>query len=117
MKRLIRRFFIDTPIEFDEKAFKKRICKPPQARQLLEQVREHFASEAEWDAETIENSVAAFCQQSEIELKDIIHALRVATTGKPAGFGTFDTLAVLGKDRVVDRITLALEQAATICST
>ena len=52
----------------------------------------------------------------EIELKDIIHAIRVATTGQAGGFGMFDTLFILGKDRVLGRIDAALERAATICT-
>ncbi|MCP4885170.1 MAG: glutamate--tRNA ligase [Rubripirellula sp.] len=110
-------FFLDTPIEFDSKAFQKRICKPAQACELLKQCQEHLSSEDRWDAESVERSIAAFCEKASIELKEIIHALRVATTGKPAGFGTFETLAILGQEKVLGRITQALEHAATNCST
>ena len=43
------------------------------------------------------------------------HAIRIAVTGKPAGFGMFETLAILGKEKVAVRIDQTLERAATIC--
>lgn len=116
-------FFTDQKLDYDEKAFQKRICKPDAAQELLAKVRDHFASDtnlasdSNWDAESVEKSIAEFCEGAGIELKDIIHALRVAATGKPAGFGTFETLAILGKEKVLRRIDETLQSAATICST
>lgn len=107
--------FIDT-IEYDKKAFNKRICKPENAATLLGQLRDHFDKADSFDAATVESSVAKFCAAAGIELKDIIHALRIATTGSPAGFGMFETLAILGKEKVVKRIDRALNEAATICA-
>jgi glutamyl-tRNA synthetase len=36
----------------------------------------------------------------------------VATTGKAAGFGMFETLAVIGKQKTVQRIDAAIQRAA-----
>jgi glutamyl-tRNA synthetase len=102
--------------EYNQKAFNKRICKPTAARDLLARVRDHLAAAESFEAASVEESVKQFCTETEIELKDIIHALRVATTGSPAGFGMFETLAILGKEKVVARIDLALEAAVTICT-
>jgi len=43
----------------------------------------------------------------------IVHALRVAVSGKAVGFGLFDILAILGRERVVVRIDRALARLAT----
>jgi glutamyl-tRNA synthetase len=102
--------------EYNQKAFNKRICKPPAARDLLARLRDHLAAAESFDAAAVEESVQQFCMEADIELKDIIHALRVATTGSPAGFGMFETLAILGKEKVVSRIDQALEAAVTICT-
>lgn len=102
--------------EYNEKGFKKRICKPAAAQDLLSRLRDHLAGADAFDTEAVEQSVKQFCEDAEIELKDIIHALRIATTGSPAGFGMFETLAILGRDRVVARIDQALEAAVTICT-
>ena len=38
-------------------------------------------------------------QAEGIKIGQIIHAVRVAVTGKAVGFGLFETLAILGKER------------------
>ena len=43
-----------------------------------------------------------------IKIGDIVHAVRVAVTGKAVGFGLFDTLAILGRERCLARIDRAL---------
>ena len=48
---------------------------------------------------------------------DIIHAVRVATTGKSVGPGLYDCLAILGKPVVLARIDRALEKAAASAAT
>lgn len=107
--------FVDQ-FDYNEKAFNKRICKPEAARDLLARLRDHLAAAEAFDAAAVEESVKQFCTDAEIELKEIIHALRVATTGSPAGFGMFETLAVLGKEKTVARIDQALQAAVTICT-
>ena len=47
-----------------------------------------------------------------IKIGEIIHALRVAVTGKAVGFGMFETLEILGRESCVNRIDLARERAA-----
>jgi glutamyl-tRNA synthetase len=39
---------------------------------------------------------------------DLVHAVRVGITGKAVGFGLFDALAILGRERNVRRIERAL---------
>jgi len=108
-------FFLDD-FSFNEKAFSKRICKPENARDLLRRLRDRLALSETFDAEHVANQIQHFCADSDIELKDIIHAIRVAATGQAGGFGMFDTLAILGKEKVLARIDIALDRAATICA-
>ncbi|MEZ5313871.1 MAG: hypothetical protein R2862_09605 [Thermoanaerobaculia bacterium] len=42
----------------------------------------------------------------------IVHAVRVAVTGKAVGFGLFDILSILGRERVTARIDAALARLA-----
>ena len=108
-------FFLDA-FTFNDKAFNKRICKPQNARPLLLQLRDHLAQIDFSGADQLEQQIGQFCLDAKIELKDIIHAIRVATTGQAGGFGMFDTLEILGKGKVLGRIDAALERAATICT-
>ena len=107
--------FIDK-IEFDEKGFQKRICKPDDALGLLAKLRDALSQQAAFDVDSLQTAVNAFCETEGIKLGQIIHALRIATTGKPAGFGMFETLAVVGKETVLGRIDAAIKAAATKCS-
>ena len=45
-----------------------------------------------------------------IKIGDIIHALRVAVTGKGVGLGMFEALEILGKERCLTRIDRCLER-------
>ena len=49
-----------------------------------------------------------FVADERIPTNKIIHAVRVAVTGKTIGFGLFETLAILGRERVLARIDRAL---------
>jgi len=44
-----------------------------------------------------------------IATAEIIHPARVALTGKTAGPGLFDLMALLGRDRAVQRLEKAIE--------
>ena len=52
--------------------------------------------------------MAEFLQAEGAQIGQIIHAVRVAVTGKTVGFGVFETLAILGKERSLRRIDRAL---------
>ena len=103
-------FFVsDGDLKYDEPALEKRLRKPPGARDLLQEFRAELASVEPFTAERIEQTLHAFVQQHGIKPGDIVHAVRVAVTGKSVGFGLFDTLAILGRDRSLARIDRALE--------
>ena len=51
-------------------------------------------------------------EEKGIKIGQIVHALRVAVTGKPVGFGLFETLAILGRERCLARIDRALARAS-----
>ncbi|MFO0877480.1 MAG: glutamate--tRNA ligase [Gemmataceae bacterium] len=101
-------FTADEALPVDDKAFDKRIRKPARARELLTGVRQALAHATAFDVASLEQRVAAFVSEQGIELGDIIHALRVAVTGKGVGFGLYETLAILGQTRCLARIDRAL---------
>jgi glutamyl-tRNA synthetase len=101
-------FQADADYVFDEKAFDKRLRKPPEARDLLTKFKGELAAAASFDAGALEKLLHGFVQAHGIEIGQIIHALRVAVTGRAVGFGLFETLAILGKTRCLARIDRAL---------
>ena len=101
-------FTPDDELEFEEKAFEKRLRKPEDAARLLSEFRDELAATDEFDAESLDKLLHDFVEKREIKIGQIIHALRVAVTGKGVGVGMFDAMAVLGKESVLARIGRAL---------
>jgi glutamyl/glutaminyl-tRNA synthetase len=95
--------------EYNAKAVEKRLKKAGAADLLRE-----FATVLErvepFDAANSERAMNEFCGAKGIKLGDMVHPVRVATTGIEVGFGLFETLAILGKPEVLRRIKLALER-------
>lgn len=102
-------FVTDADLAYDEKAFEKRIRKPEDAVPLLREFRSELATTEPFEAEALERLMNAFVEQREIGLGRIIHAVRVAVTGKPGGPGMFTCLELLGRDACLNRIDRAIE--------
>jgi glutamyl-tRNA synthetase len=101
-------FVADDAVTFDDAAFEKRLRTPPEARQLLRDFCAALESVEPYDPPAIEQRLQQFVEAKGIGHNQIIHALRVAVTGKSVGFGLFDSLAILGKAQCLSRIDRAL---------
>ena len=104
-------FLPDDRLPYEEKDFEKRIRKPPEARGLLAKFAGVLASVQPFNAAHLEQALQDFVQAEGVQLGQIIHALRVAVTGKAIGFGLYETLALLGRERCLARIDRALVRA------
>lgn len=98
----------DEQLSYDESAFEKRLRKPPEAKGLLTKFRTVLATAEPFDDATLKQRLEDFVQAESIQVGQIIHALRVATTGAAVGFGLYESLVVLGRDRCLSRIDRAL---------
>jgi glutamyl-tRNA synthetase len=101
-------FTPDDRLPYDEKTFEKRLRKPPEARVLLAKFRERLTQLEPFDAAAAEQNLKEFCETEGVKIGDVIHALRVAVTGKAVGFGMFETLHILGRESTLARIDRAL---------
>jgi len=101
-------FVADDQLAYDEKTLEKRLRKPADARPLLKEFREQLAAVESFDPEKLEKCLKDFVAAKDIKIGQIIHALRVAVTGKAVGFGMFETLAILGRERSLARMDRAL---------
>ncbi len=106
-----RDFFVaDAELPMDEEAFDKRIRRPSEAARLLGELRVVLADTLDFTVEALENLLARFVEQRQIKINQVIHALRVALTGKSIGFGMFETMNILGRERCLNRIDSALQR-------
>ncbi len=104
-------FFVDDDaFEYDEKAFEKRLLKDTAAKKLIASYAGRLAATDDFTAQALHEDFKSFCQTEGIKPGQIIHALRLAVTGKSVGFGMFDTLAILGKQRCIKRIERTLHR-------
>lgn len=101
-------FTADESLKYDEKAFDKRIRSVPGAADLLRQYREILKSAEPFTAVRLETDFKAWLERMGITYGDIIHALRLAVSGKTTGPGMFECLELLGKDRCLNRIDRTL---------
>jgi glutamyl-tRNA synthetase len=107
-----RDFFVaDADLVYDDKVFDKRLRKPPEAKVLLAKFKDQLAAAPQFDAVSLEKLLHDFVTAESIEVGQIVHAVRVAVTGKGVGFGLFETLAILGKEKSVARIERALARS------
>ncbi len=116
-------FITDEALVYDPKAFEKRIRSAPGAAALLAELRTELAGlspDSAFDATSLEKLFADFVAARGLGLGAVVHAVRVAVAGKPIGFGLFDILALLGRERVLARlarIDRLLESTATAATT
>jgi glutamyl-tRNA synthetase len=99
----------DDRLEYDPAAFDKGLGRP-EALVLLERLRARLAA-AEFSAPALEQLVQQFIIAEGIKPAQIVHALRVALTGKSVGFGLYETMAILGRPSALARIDRALARA------
>lgn len=97
----------DHRLTYDDKAFNKRL-RADGVAERLRRFRGELETVEPFDATTLDTLMHQFVEREEITIGQIIHAVRVAVTGKAVGFGLFDGLAVLGREACLARIDLAL---------
>ena len=64
---------------------------------------------ADFNKEAIEKEFRATSDALGLKAKDLVHPVRVALTGKKVGPGLFETMEVLGKDKVIARLNRLVE--------
>ena len=101
-------FTEDQSLAYDEKAFQKRLVNSEGAVEILTEFRDRLAALNPYNVETVEQAMRDFVEQKGIKFGEIIHPVRLSTTGKPVGFGLFETLTILGQERCINRINQAM---------
>jgi glutamyl-tRNA synthetase len=97
-----RRLLQDT-VEFDPEAIEKNLSIENIAGHL-EALADSLSQIAVFDEAQIEAAVRGTASQRGIKAGPLIHATRLAVTGRTTSPGLFEVLALLGRDRVLARI-------------
>jgi len=101
-------FFLPTDqIRFDEKSLTNHVKIAP-GSDWAPALREIVATAEPYDAATLKAKVEAFIAAQNTKPMPVSQTLRVLVTGKEVGFGTYETLAILGREKSLERIDRAM---------
>jgi glutamyl-tRNA synthetase len=95
-------FFAD-PATFDQDGVRKHLSAPGAAGHVRA-LANAFAAAAAWDGPTLERDLRALADARGIKPGMLIHAARLAVTGRMISPGLFEMLVLLGRDRVLARL-------------
>jgi glutamyl-tRNA synthetase len=99
-------FLVDQPV-MDPDAVAKRLATPT-ARQHLEAFAARLAAVEPFEPAALEEALKATAEAAGAKVGDLVHPIRVAVTGRSVGPGLYDCLAILGRERVLSRMSAAL---------
>ena len=102
-------FLPDDGLKYDEKALERNVRKSP-APEWLKQLQSILAATDPFDAATLRKAVEEFAVGAGVKPGAVSQTLRVAATGKDVGFDAYGTLAIIGKERCLKRIEIALQK-------
>lgn len=98
--------FLRDPVVLDEDAVRKHWTKDPERTgEILARLESALGAVKHWDAEGVEPVVRGLAEELDVGAGKVIHPLRVAITGQASSPGIFDVLAVLGRERVLRRVS------------
>ncbi len=95
-------FFAD-PATFDQDGVRKHLSAPGAAGQV-QALADAFVAATAWDAPSLERDLRALADARGIKAGMLIHAARLAVTGRMVSPGLFEMLVLLGRDRVLARV-------------
>ncbi|MFW6415473.1 MAG: glutamate--tRNA ligase [Thermodesulfobacteriota bacterium] len=81
----------------------------PEVTGHLRTIRERFQELEDFSQEALESTVRQYLSEQGVKFKLLAQPIRIAVTGKTASPGIFETLSVLGKESVLNRLGLLLQ--------
>ena len=99
-------FYFRDEFSYDPQAASKQFV--PEKRQVLTVLREAFDEAAAFDATSLEALFKTIAANLQVKVGVLVHPVRLATTGTPAGPSLYHLLEVLGKEKVLARVDRAL---------
>ena len=101
-------YFFSDPRAYDE-AGRQKWWSHPDISNWLTGLKERLAALDIFDASSIEQVIRDYANELEIAAAKLIHSTRLALTGTTVSPGLFETMAVLGKETVVRRLSTAIK--------
>jgi glutamyl-tRNA synthetase len=107
-------FFFRDPLEYDPSLLIGSKMTVDESLTALQRAREVLAALAAFEAETMEPPMRALVTDLDLKAGQLFGMIRAAVTGKSVAPPLFDTMAVLGQPRCVERMDKAIEVLASL---
>ncbi|MEM3662719.1 MAG: hypothetical protein QXI68_03930, partial [Sulfolobales archaeon] len=101
-------FFFKDRIEYEQSAVEEWL-KDELHRKLLNLAKEVLAELEPFTKENIETALRGLAEREGVKAKEVFHPLRVAVTGKTVSPPLLESLAILGKEKTLQRIAESLK--------
>jgi glutamyl-tRNA synthetase len=108
-----RAFFTDEFVR-DPAAKEKFWKEPAKIKELLAKTADALGSLAEWNHDACDRATRGVAEAAGVKAALLINAIRVAIVGQAVAPPLFDTMVVLGQERVVRRLRDAAAELETI---
>jgi len=103
-------FFFKETVQYEPEAA-QRYLMTATAPGNLGSLRRRLAEHSAFDHQALEQQVRQLAAELGVSTREIVHPTRVALTGKTVGPGLFELMAVLGRERVLQRLDQAIAWA------
>lgn len=100
-------------VEYDKLAVNQHFRKLGVA-QILQQFTKRLERSRPFNAQTVERTARDLIAELNVASGDLIHSTRVALTGRAVSPGLFDVMALLGRQRVLQRLRRAVKKIAKL---
>ena len=105
-------FFREGELEYDTKTLlvKKLAAAPAVAATALQTVVQRISGLEHWHHEALESAIRPQAEELGMKTGELFGLIRVAVTGRTAAPPLFETMAVLGRERSLERLESALRR-------
>lgn len=102
------KYYIQDDVEIDPEAREKFL--KPEDLKLLAELRDELASLKDWSATGSEEIFKALAEKHGVKLGALAQPARVAITGGTASPGLFEVLEIVGREKVLRRLSKVIEE-------
>ena len=100
----VYKIFFSDEAEYDEKAVVKYL-KKPNSKEIMNRCRSAIEACGKFDKASIEEAYRKLADELKVKAAELIHPTRVAISGKTVGAGLFDMMELLGREKVLKRLS------------
>ena len=107
-------FMFREPADYDASLLVGKKMTAATSRDALQQARDRLAALPDFEVETIDSALRALADELNLKVGQFLGVVRVAVSGKAVAPPLFETLSILGRERVLTRIDRGLEALSTL---